>query len=1135
MKSFTTLAALVAHCHKLARRHQAPDGELLRRFAGQRDVAAFEELVERYAAVVWGVCRRMLSSEADCEDAFQATFLVLVRRASSIALGRPLGAWLHTVAVHVSNKARARALRQPRQTITSEPAIVSDVADELGNRELFRIVDEEIAHLPALLREPFVLCCLEGRTRDEAAAELECSVAAIKSRLERSRDILRRRLERRGFGLPAAFLVLGLTESHVRASLRAKALQAALGCASPAVAALVPTASLGLASKLTLTAMSLVMTGVLGFGAVHVMQAKPPQETPHAAKESAPKAYQPPGTEKSPPRLDRFGDPLPEGAIRRFGTLRFRHVGICNLVFTPDGKQLIAGEGTAPLAVFDAATGRKLRSIGKASPNNFGAIALSPDGKRVACCGFDLSIWDLETGQLIRELGCGRCQSVAFSPDGKKVAVVPEWRAEVAVVEVATGKRLAEWMVKQGWVNQWNVGQYHLFSLAYSLDGKFLAGVLHEVREKKPFSFTVNSMQLCLLDAAKGTLVRSFGSPEDPVYTFAFQPRTGRLAAGGKTGLLRFWDTETGKKVHQVSMGEAKGDKTDGFGLSDLRFSADGRRCAAIVAGQRYPLIVLDTKDGRELRRIDNGEVISMTAVALSPDGKVIASGKLYKESCVRVWDVESGAERLADAGHRTSATLSLSADGHTLISEDEDGRVIHWDLRTGNGEVRPSVESPNKREKVGRRIATRESQWQDWTLRGPRWRLSYKSQPGELEVWSLDGSKQIGKVRVPELRSGFALSPDGAYLAYAFHEGNDPLRPWRVLVWDPERDRKPRQFSGDARSSSCADLRFTHDGKRLIAGINPPNPNRSETIWIWDVAEAKIARKLPVLNSPGEMVLSADDRLLITGDMGRVWEMETGKELARLVSKELLSNLFLSPDDRFLAGVSNDSLNVWETYSWKPIRSFASSPSPHSMLFSRDGRSLFVANNDSTILEWDVSSRAASGRLTLAGEILAPDHLNALSRTLADTPDKAYPAVWEMLAHPAESVPYLIGKLSPVKPIDAQRVRRLLGQLDAESFAEREEAGRQLLTLGEQALPVLRQAVKDKPTLETKKRIEELIESLNRGPTPEQLRLLRALAVLEWSNRPEAVEHLRQLAGGAPSASLTQAAKAAARRLQER
>ncbi|HZV07761.1 MAG TPA: WD40 repeat domain-containing protein [Gemmataceae bacterium] len=232
------------------------------------------------------------------------------------------------------------------------------------------------------------------------------------------------------------------------------------------------------------------------------------------------------------------------------------------------------------------------------------------------------------------------------------------------------------------------------------------------------------------------------------------------------------------------------------------------------------------------------------------------------------------------------------------------------------------------------------------------------------------------------------------------------------------------------------------------------------------------------------------------------------------------IGGLALSADERFLAVIfSRDdasTVSVWETGSWKAVRKFAPMPGLNygiSMVFSRDGRSLFVSNRDSTILEWDVS-----GRLRKKTETPNADRLSVLWRTLADTPEIAYPVVWEMLDHPAVSVPFLIGKLSPAKPIDVRRVRQLLGRLDAELFAEREEASRQILALGERTLHVLRRVLQDKPSLETRKRIEEIIQSLNRGPTSEQLRLLRALTVLEWSGSPSAGEHLKRLANGDPS-----------------
>ena len=1129
MKSSTTLAALIAHCRKLTRRQPTPDAELLHRYIAGREAAAFEELLERYAPLVWSVCRRMLSNEADCEDAFQATFLVLVRRANSIAPDRPLGAWLHTVAVHVADKARTRALRQPRQTIAAEPATCGDVAEELGNRELFRIVDEEIARLPALLREPFVLCCLEGRTRDEAAAALGCSVAAIKSRLERSRNLLRRRLEQRGFGLPAAFLVLGLTGGQISASLRAKALQCVLGSAPSAVAALVPAAGVSLASKLTLTAMSLVMVGALGFGALHVMQVEPPQDAPAQAAGIAPKSPQPPAAEKPQPRLDRFGDPIPAGAIRRFGTLRFRHMWIEDLAFTPDGKQLIAGTN-GPLAVFDAMTGRKLREVGKSTPRSgVTEFAVSPDGKWIASCGFDVLLWEIESGRLVRELPCGNSHAVAFSADSKVLAAAGRSgrdESAITLVELATGKQLGKWTFKER-----ELAPAHLRPLSFSPDGKYLAGLFCEVRELKPQETTIASSQVWLLDAKIGSRVRTFGSTGALLGAFAFQPGTGRLATIEEKGVLRFWDVETGKEAHHYSISLGKWDNKDRPSPDVLRFSADGRRCA-VADGAAGLLVVLDARTGREVRRIEIAKRAAWITAELSPDGRAIASARNWgPSSCVRVWDVDSGVERLGDAGHRLPAMLALSADERTLIGRSEDGQVIHWDRRSGQA-VQQRSETPGQ---AGRPVRPLETAG-EWTLRGTRWRLSFHSATRTLAVHSLEGERLLGEAEWPALMRDLALSPDGVYVATTSFI-KDTLN--TVLLWNPEKEKKPRRLTGNV--DRFHSLLFSHDGKRLIATAVTHNASPSSALWVWDVATGRPIHKLPTDSPFGATLLTADDHLLIYGGFlndgpVRVWDMETGKELAQFTdpaSKERgsISGLALSADERFLAvifsrGDKVSAVSVWETGSWKPVRIFPPTHQPNgsrSMMFSRDGRALFVSNSDTSILEWDVSGR--SGHKT---EIPNKDRLNVLWRTLIETPDRAYPAVWEMLDHPAESVPFLIDKVLPVKPVEEKRVRQLLAQLDSESFAEREEANRQLLALGEQIVPMLRQALKERLSLEVRKRVEGVIESQNRALTSEQLRLWRALAVLEWSNRPEAVEHLRRLADGAPSARLTQAAKAA-------
>jgi DNA-directed RNA polymerase specialized sigma24 family protein len=148
------LAALVAYCRALSRRPTpTTDAELLRRFARQRDSAALEELVQRHAALVWGVCRRILPGEADREDAFQATFLALARQAGAIDPEPALGAWLHTVAARVARKARVRSLRQQTRPLPPNCPAAGNVAEEVAGREWFRAVDGQSVIEP-MPREP---------------------------------------------------------------------------------------------------------------------------------------------------------------------------------------------------------------------------------------------------------------------------------------------------------------------------------------------------------------------------------------------------------------------------------------------------------------------------------------------------------------------------------------------------------------------------------------------------------------------------------------------------------------------------------------------------------------------------------------------------------------------------------------------------------------------------------------------------------------------------------------------------------------------------------------------------------------------------------------------------------------------
>src|SRR5580704_18044230 len=177
-----------------------PDAELLDRYARTGDPAAFELLVRRHGPLVLGACRRVLHDRHDADDAFQATFLILARKARSVRRAGALPAWLHRTARRVALRANAQAARRARheQPLTIDPP---RPPDDPGRRELGAVLDEEVNRLPERYRRPVVLCYLGGRSTAEAAARLGCPRGTVLSRLATARSKLRARLVRRGIGL----------------------------------------------------------------------------------------------------------------------------------------------------------------------------------------------------------------------------------------------------------------------------------------------------------------------------------------------------------------------------------------------------------------------------------------------------------------------------------------------------------------------------------------------------------------------------------------------------------------------------------------------------------------------------------------------------------------------------------------------------------------------------------------------------------------------------------------------------------------------------------------------------------------------------------------------------------------------
>ncbi|HEV3449505.1 MAG TPA: sigma-70 family RNA polymerase sigma factor [Gemmataceae bacterium] len=343
------------------------DGKLLERFVMLRDEAAFAALVEEYGPMVLRVCRAVLRDGHEAEDASQATFLVLARRAGSLDCRRPLGGWLHAVAARIAAKARANVAKRRRHEreamnlLRGEPAKTSDPEQQA-------LLHEELQRLPDKYRVPLVLCYLQGKTHEQAARELGRPVGSMSWYLGQGVELLRKRLIRRGMTVAMSVLVTmlvgpasgampaALLESTVRAAvLIAGGKTVGDAAVSATAASLARGACLGLAmtrlkiAAVVALAICVVSAGVAGM----LLQGKP--AAPPANREAQASNWMPSGPDP---------DPLPPGAIARLGSTRLRPGNpISSVAFSPDGKTLVSGNWGASIHFWDVATGKELRRI----------------------------------------------------------------------------------------------------------------------------------------------------------------------------------------------------------------------------------------------------------------------------------------------------------------------------------------------------------------------------------------------------------------------------------------------------------------------------------------------------------------------------------------------------------------------------------------------------------------------------------------------------------------------------------------------------------------------------------------------------------------------------------------------------
>jgi RNA polymerase sigma factor (sigma-70 family) len=424
------------------------DAQLLTVYIEQQEDAAFAALLRRHGPMVWDVCRRVIPNSHDAEDAFQATFLVLVRKAAGIAPREMVGNWLYGVAYRMALKARATAIRRGARERQVQVIPENTTKPHDSGHDLRQVLDQELNRLPRLYRIAIVLCDLEGKTRNEAAAELGCPPGTLAARHSRARTMLAKRLARHGFSVSGAALVAVLQANEASAclpaSLASSTLAAASGLAtgqpgtgiliSADVAALTDSLlKTTFAAKLNIAAVVFLAATVIGGGiALAIRPGAGPavaalQEEDGPTDEARP--AEKPVAEPPPRKENTSSAERPDGnrATATLGLLRtIQHGGeIRCVVFSHDGKYLLTGGEDHAAHLWETATGKHL--VGPLTHDAIiTAVAISPDDKTLVTASFDgtARLWDANTGtpraRIMRHRGA--IYAAALSPNGKYIA-----------------------------------------------------------------------------------------------------------------------------------------------------------------------------------------------------------------------------------------------------------------------------------------------------------------------------------------------------------------------------------------------------------------------------------------------------------------------------------------------------------------------------------------------------------------------------------------------------------------------------------------------------------------------------------------------------------------------------------------
>jgi roadblock/LC7 domain-containing protein len=465
----------------------------------------------------------------------------------------------------------------------------------------------------------------------------------------------------------------------------------------------------------------------------------------------------------------------------------------------------------------------------------------------------------------------------------------------------------------------------------------------------------------------------------------------------------------------------------------------------------------------------------------------------------------------LRQRGANALQCLAFSPDGKLLAGGGPNTSLILWDVATGREVHRLTTED------MGALACAF----------APDGNLLAASTGRTIHLWDPATGQEVRSFKGDELSQALAFAPDGKLLASA--------ESGAIRLWGLGTGNSLRRLAGS--QEEIHQLLFSPDGKVLATGGSPA------LICLWDVVGGKEVHRNGARVSRNERSAIAyfpDGRTMAYGGAEISlcwWEPATGHERRRFLEPHSgVRAVAFSPDGKLLASGGDDqTIRLAEVATGQEItRVEGHDGAIAAIVFAPDGRTLVSASADATALVWDVARMLLQKQPDSAA--LRRSELESLWADLASTSAaKAHRAASALLAAPGQSGAFLKEMMRPESsPADDKELSRLVGDLDADDFAVRDKATRELAKLGRIAEPALRQRLKDEPTLEARRRLERLLKDLDDEVLPDEtLRGLRAVAVLEHLATTEAHEVLEGLTKGVPAGRLTQDAKAALQRLR--